>query len=271
MAEGAGQSSDQRVLQSLDEGLATITLNIPERRNALSTEVALLLLNAVQAAAEDPQTRAVLLRGAGGTWCVGGDVRGMADPAAAPPTFEAKRASMTRTMEIARTLHQMAKPVVVALEGAAAGAGLSLALACDFRIAGEGAKLTTSFAKIGVSGDYGGLFHLTQMLGSAKAREIAMLSPVLTGSEAYALGLVTRVVPDAEVGAAAQAFALSLAQGPTVALGYMKKNINNAETAPLEAYLDSEATHHCRCLQTEDYKEATSAFVAKRPPSFTGR
>jgi 2-(1,2-epoxy-1,2-dihydrophenyl)acetyl-CoA isomerase len=173
-------------------------------------------------------------------------------------------------MEVSRILHQMQKPVVAQLDGAAAGAGLSMALACDLRVASASVKITTAFAKVGYSGDYGGTFFLTQMLGSAKARELYLLSPVLSAQEAHALGMVTRVVPDAEVEAAARDLAMSLAQGPTVTLGYIKKNINNAESLSLEACFDGEALHHSRCSDTADHKEAAAAFVAKRTPVFKG-
>jgi 2-(1,2-epoxy-1,2-dihydrophenyl)acetyl-CoA isomerase len=237
----------------------------------LNSSVAAALLEAVQRANDDRQVRAVLLKGAGGTFCVGGDVKRMADDKQPPLSFEAKSAMMSRTMQITRIIHEMNRPVVAAVEGAAAGAGLSIALACDFRVVGESAKITTAFAKIAVSGDYGGIYYLTKMLGSARARELLLHSPVLSGHEAHALGLMSRVVPDAEVGAAAREMAAALARGPTVALGYLKANINNAEETTLEAYLDAEAMYQCRCLQTADYQEATSAFVQKRAPIFVGR
>jgi 2-(1,2-epoxy-1,2-dihydrophenyl)acetyl-CoA isomerase len=164
----------------------------------------------------------------------------------------------------------MPKPVVAQLDGAAAGAGLSIALACDLRVAGESAKITTAFAKVGLSGDYGGTYFLTHLLGSAKARELYLTSPVLSAREALALGMVTRVVPDAEVEAATHELAMSLAQGPTVTLGYIKKNINNAEHLSLEACFDAEAMHHSRCGDTADHKEAAKAFVEKRKPAFVG-
>src|ERR1700745_3146735 len=141
----------------------------------------------------------------------------------APLPFEAKLANLRRGMEISRILHQMPKPVVAQLDGAAAGAGLSIALACDLRVASEGCKITTAFAKVGFSGDYGGTYFLTQLLGSAKARELYLLSPVLTAQEAFNLGMVTRVVPDAEVEGAARELAMSLAQGPSVGLGLFKR------------------------------------------------
>ena len=220
--------SNDTVLQSLESGLLTITMNRPERRNALNPDMTLGLVAAAQRAAEDHEVRAVLLKGAGGTFCVGGDVKSMAE-GRSPMPFEARMTNLRRAMEVSRILHEMSKPVVAQLDGAAAGAGLSIALACDLRVASETVKITTAFAKVGLSGDYGGTYFLTQMLGSAKARELYLMSPVLTAREALALGLVTRVVADAEIDAAARELAMSLAQGPSITLGYSKRNINNAE------------------------------------------
>lgn len=258
------------VLQHFERGLLTITMNRPDRRNALNPEMTRALVEAARRAAEDGEVRAVLLKGAGGTFCVGGDVKAMA-AGGVPLSLEAKVTQLRRAMEVSRILHLMQKPVVAQIDGAAAGAGLSMALACDLRIASASAKITTAFAKVGYSGDYGGTYFLTRMLGSAKARELYLLSPVLTANEALALGMVTRVVPDAEIDRAAHELALSLAEGPTVTLGYIKKNINNAETLPLEACFDGEALHHSRCSETEDHKEAAKAFVEKRAAVFKGR
>ena len=180
------------------------------------------LVAAARRAAEDHEVRAVLLKGAGGTFCVGGDVKSMAE-GRAPLPFEAKKTNLRRGMEVSRILHEMQKPVVAQVDGAAAGAGLSIALACDLRVASASVKITTAFAKVGLSGDYGGTYFLTQMLGSARARELYLMSPVLTAQEALALGMVTKVVPDAEIDAAAHELAMSLAQGPSVTLGYIKQ------------------------------------------------
>jgi 2-(1,2-epoxy-1,2-dihydrophenyl)acetyl-CoA isomerase len=183
-------------------------------------------------------------------------------------SFEAKMVNLRRGMEVSRILHQMQKPVVAQVDGAAAGAGLSIALACDLRIASASCKITTAFAKVGLSGDYGGTYFLTQLLGSAKARELYLTSPVLSAQEAYHYGIVTKVVPDAEVEEAAHDLAMSLAQGPTITLGYIKRNINNAETMSLEECFDAEAIHHSRAGETADHKEAAKAFVEKRKPVF---
>lgn len=257
------------VLQKLEGGLLTITMNRPERKNALNPEMVAGLVEAARRAADDPEVRAVLFKGAGGSFCVGGDVKSMA-AGRAPLPFEVKMANLRRGMEVSRILHQMPKPVVAQLDGAAAGAGLSMALSCDLRIASESCKITTAFAKVGFSGDYGGTYFLTQLLGSARARELYLTSPVLTAKEAHAIGMVTKVVPDAEIDAAAHELALSLAQGPSIALGYIKRNINNAEHLPLEDCFDGEAIHHTRCSDTEDHKEAAKAFVEKRKPAFKG-
>ncbi|MET4255255.1 2-(1,2-epoxy-1,2-dihydrophenyl)acetyl-CoA isomerase [Bradyrhizobium sp. S3.12.5] len=257
------------VLQKLEGGLLTITMNRPERKNALNPEMVAGLVEAARRAADDPEVRAVLFKGAGGSFCVGGDVKSMA-AGRAPLPFEVKMANLRRGMEVSRILHQMPKPVVAQLDGAAAGAGLSMALSCDLRVASESCKITTAFAKVGFSGDYGGTYFLTQLLGSARARELYLTSPVLTAKEAHAIGMVTKVVPDAEIDAAAHELALSLAQGPSIALGYIKRNINNAEHLPLEDCFDGEAIHHTRCSDTDDHKEAAKAFVEKRKPAFRG-
>jgi len=257
------------VLQHFDSGLLTITMNRPDRRNALNPEMTRGLVEAALRASEDHEVRAVLLRGAGGTFCVGGDVKSMAE-GRAPLPFEAKLTNLRRGMEVSRILHEMPKPVVAQLDGAAAGAGLSIALACDLRVAGASVKITTAFAKVGLSGDYGGTYFLTHLIGSARARELYLTSPVLSAQEAYALGMVTLVVPDAEVETSARELAMSLAQGPSVTLGYIKRNINNAEHLSLEACFDAEAIHHTRSGETADHKEAAKAFVEKRKPVFSG-
>jgi 2-(1,2-epoxy-1,2-dihydrophenyl)acetyl-CoA isomerase len=173
-------------------------------------------------------------------------------------------------MDVSRLLHEMPKPTIARLRGACAGAGMSIALACDIRIASDTLKFTTAFAKVGLSGDFGGTYFLTQLLGSAKAKELYLLSPILKSDEAERLGLVSRVVPDAELDAATTALAQTLATGASVAQGYIKKNINAAENLSLVDVMDLEATHHTRCASTADHREAAQAFVAKRPPVFKG-
>src|SRR5436853_4442747 len=170
-------SANEMVLQKLDSGLLTITMNRPDRRNALNPDMTRGLVEAARRAADDHEVRAVLLRGAGGTFCVGGDVKSMAE-GRAPLSFEAKMVNLRRGMEVSRILHQMQKPVVAQVDGAAAGAGLSIALSCDLRVASASCKITTAFAKVGFSGDYGATYSLNQWLGSAKAPDLYLLSPL---------------------------------------------------------------------------------------------
>jgi 2-(1,2-epoxy-1,2-dihydrophenyl)acetyl-CoA isomerase len=174
-------------------------------------------------------------------------------------------------MECARLLREMPKPTLAVARGACAGAGLSLALACDLLLASDTVKLTSAFAKVGLSGDFGSTYFLTQLLGP-RARAFALLSPVLKADEALQLGLVTRVVPDAELDDAGAALARQLAEGPTITLGHIKANLNLAEQgATLSQALDHEAIRHIRCSQTEDHLEAARAFVEKRAPVFVNR
>ncbi len=259
------------LLEEMRDGLLILTMNRPERRNAMNPELTLALRDATARAAEDPNVRAVLLTGAGGTFCVGGDVKAMNEGSGRDLSQGERIHNLRDRMNASRYLHEMPKPTIAAIEGAAAGAGLSLALACDFRVAAKDAKLTTAFAKVGLSGDYGGTYFLSQILGSAKARELYLLSPVLSGEEAERIGLVTRAVDPARVMDEAVEMAASLAAGPTVTLGKIKKNLALAEAGgSLGACFDQEARHHSECSLTADHKEAAAAFVEKRKPAFRG-
>ena len=174
-------------------------------------------------------------------------------------------------MEVVRWLREAPKPTLAVIPGAAAGAGLSLALACDLRIAAKEAKLTTAFSKVGLSGDYGGTYFLTHLVGAAKARELFFTAEVITGEEALRLGVVNRAVPRDALEEAGRAWARQLAGLPTVAIGYMKRNLNAAEHATLSEVLDIEAQNMVRTQMTEDHKAASAAFVRKEAPMFTGR
>ena len=165
----------------------------------------------------------------------------------------------------------MPKPTIAALPGAAAGAGLSLALACDLRVMATSAIMTTAFAKVGFSGDYGGTYFLTQLVGSAKARELYYLSDRVTAEEALSLGLANWIAPPEEMMNKTMEVAGRLAHGPTVAFRYMKENLNRAMSGEVEDCMDLEATHHVHCGQTQDHRDATKAFVEKRDPVFNGR
>ena len=258
------------VVEQLEDGLLTLVMNRPERRNALNAELCRSLVEALQRAAQASEVRAVLLKGAGGTFCVGGDVKAMAQSGGPELGMDARVRGLRASMEASRLLHDMAKPTIAVIAGAAAGAGLALALACDLRIASESAKITTAFGKVGLSGDFGGTYFMTRLLGSARARELYLTSPILGARQALDIGLVTRVVPDDQIDAAGTELARSLASGPTLTLAHMKQNLNLAEHAALGECLDNEAWRHIVCMTTADHREAAAAFVEKRPPRFTG-
>jgi len=260
--------------ETFADGIATLTLNRPASRNSLTTEILFELAQAMPRLAQDPAVRLVVLTGKGGAFCAGGDVKGFANRAADSsnaPTFEQSAQTLRARMEVSRWLHEMPKPTLAVISGPAAGAGLSLALACDMRIAADEAKLTTAFSKVGLSGDFGGSYFLTHILGAAKAREMYFTAEVILGKEAARIGLVNRSVPAEQLAQAAADYARELASLPTIAVGYMKRNLNAAMQNSLSEVLDLEATHMIRTFETHDHKAAAVAFVEKRAPQFEGR
>ena len=265
----------QDLLASLDAGVLTLTLNRPEVRNAMSYAMNTALQEQLSAAEFNHEVRCVVLTGAGAGFCAGGDVKSMAasgDGTVGALTIDQaihrQRANQRAT---AGKLFRMPKPTIAALPGAAAGAGLALALACDMRIMAQNAIMTTAFARVGFSGDYGGSYFLTQLVGAAKARELYFLSDRVGAEEALRLGLTNWVCGSEDLAFRTREIAQRLANGPTVAYRYMKENLNRAMTSELEDCLDLEATHHIHCGQTDDHLEAAKAFVAKREPIFKGR
>jgi 2-(1,2-epoxy-1,2-dihydrophenyl)acetyl-CoA isomerase len=260
------------LLEAVEEGVATLTMNRPDRLNALSRPMMEALQAALSRLGGDPAVGAVVLTGRGRAFCAGGDVKAMAERATDDGGGLEERAhDLRRRMEIVRSLHEMPKPTIAMVRGAAAGAGLGLALACDLRLAGTSARFTTAFARVGFSGDFGGSFFLTRLVGTARARELYFTADVMDAERALALGLVNRVVPDDALEAATRELATRLARGPRIALGYMKRNLNAAERGALDEVLDLEAWHQTRCAFTEDHREAARAFVEKREPVFRGR
>lgn len=261
---------DKHLLEDLRDGVLTLTMNRPEVRNALSLEMSELLTDALRRASLDRAVRAIVLTGAGGAFCAGGDVKSMAAGRGRDQSFEERAASLRERAEASRLLHEMPKPTIAVIPGPAAGAGLALAMACDFRVATSAAKFTVAFPKVGLAGDYGASYFLTQIVGASKARELFMFSPLLSAEEALAIGLVNRVFAAEEFPKRAAEFVATLASGPSVTFGYVKQNINVAATTDLRTTLDVEATHQVRCMATADHAEAAKSFVEKRPPKFTG-
>jgi 2-(1,2-epoxy-1,2-dihydrophenyl)acetyl-CoA isomerase len=260
------------LLEQVKDGVAVLTLNRPDRLNAMSRPMLDALLEALPRLAEDPAVGVVVLAGAGRGFCAGGDVKAMAEGnELGGQTMEDRAQALRSRMETSRWLHEMPKPTIAMMRGPAAGAGLSLAMACDMRIASDTVKLGTAFARVGYSGDFGGSYYLTQLVGTAKARELYFTADLLDAQQALGLGLVNRVVADARLEDETMALASRLARGPRVAYRYMKRNMNAAESASLNEMLDLEAWNHTRTGMTEDHREAARAFVEKREPQFKGR
>jgi 2-(1,2-epoxy-1,2-dihydrophenyl)acetyl-CoA isomerase len=260
------------LLENVKDGVAVLTLNRPERLNAMSRPMLDALLEALPRLADDASVGVIVLTGAGRGFCAGGDVKAMAEGTElGGQTMEEKAQALRSRMEASRWLHELPKPTIAMMRGPAAGAGLSLAMACDMRIASDTVRLGTAFARVGYSGDFGGSYYLTQLVGTAKARELYFTADLLDAQQALGLGLVNRVVPDARLEEETMALASRLARGPRVAYGYMKRNMNAAESASLKDMLDLEAWHHTRTGMTEDHREAARAFVEKREPQFKGR
>ena len=260
------------LLETMKDGVAVLTMNRPDRLNAMSGPMLDAMLEALQRLAEDGAVGAVVLTGAGRGFCAGGDVKAMAEGTElGGTTMEEKAQALRSRMETSRLLHEMPKPTIAMVRGAAAGAGLSLALACDLRVASDNARFGTAFARVGYSGDFGGSYYLTQLVGTAKARELYYTAELVDAGPALALGMVNRVVPDARLEEETMALARKIASGPRVALRYMKRNMNAAESGSLNDQLDLEAWHHTRTGMTEDHREAARAFVEKREPNFKGR
>jgi 2-(1,2-epoxy-1,2-dihydrophenyl)acetyl-CoA isomerase len=262
---------DPVLLERSQGALRILAMNRPERRNALNAQLCEQLLLALRAASDDGAVGALLLRGEGPAFCVGGDVKDMADGKGRDLTTEQRVRSLRSRMEASRLLHVMPKPTIAAVRGAVAGAGLALALACDFRVVARSTKITSAFAKVGLSGDFGGSWFLTRLVGAARARDLYLRPRVISADEALAIGLVTEVVDDDALEGRALAFAHELAGGPRVTLGYMKQNLNHAVAGTLESTLDLEALHHTLSALTDDHREAAAAFVEKREPRFAGR
>lgn len=262
------------LLETKQDGVAILTMNRPEARNALSQPMLGALLEALPRLAADPDVGAVVITGAGGAFCAGGDVKGFASTdggANHGRSPEQAAHALRQSMEVSRWLHDMPKITIASIPGAAAGAGLSIALACDFRIAARGAKITTAFAKVGLSGDFGGTYFLTQLVGSAKAKELYLLSDVILAEEAERLGVVNRAVDPKELEAETMALAKRFANGARITQGLMKRNLNIAEQGDMLLSFDTEALNHSRSAQTADHAEAAKAFVEKRAPVFKGR
>jgi 2-(1,2-epoxy-1,2-dihydrophenyl)acetyl-CoA isomerase len=252
-----------------DPAVAVVTLNRAERRNALTVELKDALVEALNQVAADGEVRAVVLTGNGKSFCVGQDLgeHGEAlrsDPASSFDTVE------RHYNPIVRALAEMPKPVVAAINGAAVGAGLGFALACDLRVAAEGSSFATAFAAIGLTADSGLSASLVHSLGAARASELMLLGESFNAAQAKEWGLLREVVPAEQVLVAALELARRLAAGPTAAYAEIKKALATGAVSPLEKVLAAEGAAQARLGLTRDHQGAVEAFLAKRRPSFEG-
>ena len=276
--------SEDVLVDKRADGITKITLNRPDSLNAMGGQLMPMLAQALAEASNDRKTRCVVLTGAGRAFCAGGDVKGMAagrdaiaDNGAAAGASSAAAAFQRGVEELrasqratSHMLHTMPKPTIAMVNGHAVGAGLSLALACDIRIASEQAKMGTVFRNVGFSGDFGGSYFLQRLVGMGKARELYFTGEILTADGAFAIGMVNRVVPHDRLEPETMALAAQFASGPTLAYARMKENLNRGEFSDLGTLLDQEALNMRLSGMTNDHREAAKAFVEKRQPTFSG-
>lgn len=262
------------LLREIQDGVLILSLNRPGQHNALTLEMYAGLRESLIKADRSPDVRVVVIEGAGPSFCSGGDVARMASSISDPANRQATADSASRQValrqrtEIVELLHKMPKPTIALLRGHAVGAGLSLALACDIRLADPSIRLMTGFAKVGLSGDFGGHYFLSRIVGMAKAREMYLLSRPVLAQQALALGLVSDIVEAADLRSHGLSLARELANGPSFAYASLKANLNDAMSADLSRMLDLEAQRHVACVDSADHQEAVMAFREKRKPRF---
>ncbi len=255
--------------------VAIITLNRPEVRNAMSDRLTPALRTMIRTCGENPDVGVLLITGAGTAFCSGGDVKGMGahrDPKKLAMSQDEKIADLQeRQRLLTGALVAVRKPTIAALPGAAAGAGLALAMACDIRIAAESAFVSTGYLRVGLSGDYGIAWLLTRLVGTSRARELMFTAEKVDARRCETIGLVNRVVPDAKLQDEAFAMAKAMAAGPSIALRYMKDNLDEALAFDFATARDHEAERLIRTTMTSDHREAVQAFIDKRKAVFTGK
>jgi 2-(1,2-epoxy-1,2-dihydrophenyl)acetyl-CoA isomerase len=259
------------LLYEVKDGVATLTLNRPDRLNALGDTLREDLLDAVTRTAADPDVRVMVLTGAGKGFCAGGDVKAMNENRQSGrerPVLDKIAPSRDRTLLAMRDAPQ---PIIAAVNGAAAGAGMNLALACDLRIASTSAKFSQAFVKRGLHPDWGGTYFLPRVVGLAKACELIFTGDLIDAQEALRLGVVSRVLPPEELMPAAHELARKIAAGPPLAIRLAKRALYHNADCDLRQALEFETFAQNICQDTEDAREGVRAFVEKRAPVFRGR
>jgi enoyl-CoA hydratase/carnithine racemase len=259
------------LLYEVKEGVATLTLNRPERLNALGDTLRDDLQDAVTRASDDPEVRVMIVTGAGKGFCSGGDVKAMSErkeSGSGRPLMEKVAPGRDRTVQ---ALRDAPKPVIAAVNGAAAGAGMNLALCCDMRLASTAAKFSQAFVRRGLHPDWGGTYFLSRVVGTAKACELIFTGEIIDAQEALRLGIVSAVHPPEELLPAAYALARKIADGPPIAIRLAKRSIYHNLDCDLRQALEFETFAQNICFDTEDAAEGIKAFVEKRAPSFRGK
>ena len=271
------ETGTEELLCTIEHRVAVVTLNKPHKKNALGDILTPALRQVLLDLEDHDEVGCIMITGAGDAFCSGGDVSGMGSGGSkedgsqkkAPLTKQERIDQLTFAQQtLTQRLHEHPKITVAALPGAAAGAGLSIALACDLRVASDNAFLVTAFARIGLSGDYGSSWFLTRLIGLAKAKEMMYLSERVDAETACTMGLVNRIFSKATFREEAFNYAKAIAAGPTHALGRMKKNVHKGLEQGLPESLALEATHLVESMGTDESKEAIAAFMEKRPPTF---
>ncbi len=260
----------KHILIENKNNILQIKFNRPESKNAITRDMFELLLNTLEECKKDHNLRAIFLTGEGDSFSAGGDVKDMATKQD-KSSLEEKTNSLRRIMGVSELLYTLPIPTISIINGAAAGAGFAIALACDMRIATQNAKFVTAFSKIGFSGDFGGSYFLTKIIGTAKARELFYLSEVIDAEKAKDLGIVNNIIDSYEIDEYTKNLKNKFKDLAPIAIKYMKKNLNIAEAGDLNLSLNQEALHMMICSETEDHKNAAKAFVNKEKVVFKGK
>ncbi|MBA4419328.1 MAG: enoyl-CoA hydratase [Syntrophus sp. (in: bacteria)] len=260
---------EKHVVYSRQENIAFITLNRPEAKNAFSPEMIALWETCLKEAKADDSVRVIIVTGKGDTFCSGGDIRDMAEGRLC--SWEMKRFLWEGVHRIVLTMEDLDKPVIAAINGAAMGAGMDMAIMCDFRIASEKARLAESYITMGLIPGDGGAYFLPRLVGIAKAMELLLTGDIITAADALALGIVNKVVPHDTLMEETVRLAEKIAAKPPLAVRMMKRAVYQAQTSTLRAHLDYISSQLSLLSETEDHREAAQSFLEKRKPVFTGR
>jgi 2-(1,2-epoxy-1,2-dihydrophenyl)acetyl-CoA isomerase len=258
------------LLEGKHDGIATLVMNRPDRLNALNNELAMAVNDALGRLAKDESVVVVVITGAGRAFCAGGDLGALGKGHQTGATQELEPL-LRAGMQMVLKMRTMPQPVIAAVNGAAAGAGMNIALAADIRIAAEEATFGQNFSRVGLFPDYGGTFFLPQLVGPAKAAELFYTGDMIDAKTALAIGLVNQVVPAAQLEATVKVLAQKIAHGPSLAIRAVKKELFASEEKKLAAALDNEVREQIRCYLSDDCKEGIRAFFEKRLPKFHGK